>query len=384
MNLDYNSLLLSLGFAAAGLSAAMLIMWLSARQERFMLTWAVGVMCVMGSILAYSLYVQTPLVLWRTASTALFLIGISLIFAAADHFRNRRFDWRRGAIPLAVSSVLVIPLIMSPWDGLGFIAYNLAAAVLLIATGYEYFRSRAEAPVQLWSMAVLYAATGVSFGLCAVVLIAEGAYVIGQAPRNWAEDLSMIVSIAGITGVGALSLSLSQTRLARRHRHDAMTDAQTGLRNRRALFDAYRADRVAAETAIVVFDLDDFKDINDRFGHAVGDEVIIRFSDVLMHVARDTDIAARIGGEEFCLVINRTTAAVAGLVAERIREAFAREAVVVDGATLRCTVSAGVAYVARGGESLDSVMRRADEALYAAKRAGRNRVSFPRMAFAAA
>jgi diguanylate cyclase (GGDEF)-like protein len=233
-------------------------------------------------------------------------------------------------------------------------------------------------------MAVLYAATGVSFGLCAAVLIAEGAYVIGQAPRTWAEDLSLIVSIAGIRGVGALSLSLSQTRLARRHRHDAMTDAQTGLRNRRALFDAYRADRVAAETAIVVFDLDDFKDINDRFGHAVGDEVIIRFSDVLMHVARDTDIAARIGGEEFCLVINRTTAAVAGLVAERIREAFAREAVVVDGATLRCTVSAGVAYVARGGESLDSVMRRADEALYAAKRAGRNRVSFPRMAFAAA
>jgi diguanylate cyclase (GGDEF)-like protein len=109
-----------------------------------------------------------------------------------------------------------------------------------------------------------------------------------------------------MTGIGALSLALNQGRLARHHRRDALTDPLTGLLNRRALFDMHGNVPVGAFTAVVVFDLDNFKAINDEFGHAAGDEVLRVFAAELAGNLRQTDVAARMGGEEFALVLKRT------------------------------------------------------------------------------
>ena len=160
-----------------------------------------------------------------------------------------------------------------------------------------------------------------------------------------------MISIATLTGIGALSLALNQWRLAQNHRRDALTDAQTGLLNRRALFDAYS--EVAAETAVIVFDLDRFKGVNDKFGHAVGDEVLARFAAAIKRNVRDTDTAARLGGEEFAVLLPGATAETGAIIAERIRAGFAGEVVETDKGVLKCTVSAGVIFVAHGGQSLD-------------------------------
>lgn len=198
--------------------------------------------------------------------------------------------------------------------------------------------------------------------------------MLGHAPNNWAEELNLIVSIAALAGVGALSLALNQARLARSHRREARTDVLTGLLNRRALFDTFNDGDLPPFTSLVVFDLDDFKAINDTYGHALGDEVIRQFAATLRSEIRAIDTAARLGGEEFAVVLPRSRSETAVQVAERVRRAFGEASVATAKGALRCTVSAGVASAAAGGEPLSEVLRRADDALYVAKRNGRNRV----------
>ncbi|TIV65880.1 MAG: GGDEF domain-containing protein, partial [Mesorhizobium sp.] len=131
---------------------------------------------------------------------------------------------------------------------------------------------------------------------------------------------------------------------------------------------------VGAFMAVVVFDLDGFKAINDRFGHAAGDEVLKIFAEELSGNLRPTDVAARLGGEEFALVLKRTLPEMVEGTAEQIRMAFAARTIETETGRLNCTVSAGFALGSNEGVSFDKVLSAADKALYAAKRGGRNRV----------
>ena len=185
-----------------------------------------------------------------------------------------------------------------------------------------------------------------------MVLAWDGKLVLGHAPSNWAEELSLIIVIASMTGIGALSLALNQGRLARHHRHNALTDPLTGLLNRRALFDLHGDAPVGAFTAVVVFDLDNFKAINDEFGHATGDEVLKVFAKELAGNLRPADVAARMGGEEFALVLKRTLPETVEDTAERIRAAFAARRIETETGSLTCTVSAGFAFGSQGRHQL--------------------------------
>ena len=157
----------------------------------------------------------------------------------------------------------------------------------------------------------------------------------------------------------------------------ATTDALTGLCNRRQFFtlaerEWNRVQRYDRPLALLIFDIDSFKSINDRFGHEVGDNVLVRVAAVCREAKRDTDIVARVGGEEFALLLPETDLPSAGLFAERLRSACAKIYVLPDRRDLAITVSIGVAEVDPGMRGIEDAMRRADAALYAAKRAGRN------------
>ncbi|WP_292541460.1 GGDEF domain-containing protein, partial [Mesorhizobium sp.] len=131
---------------------------------------------------------------------------------------------------------------------------------------------------------------------------------------------------------------------------------------------------VGAFMAVVVFDLDGFKAINDEFGHAAGDAVLKVFAEELAANLQPTDAAARLGGEEFALVLKRTLPEKVEFAAERIRASFAARRIETETRPLSCTVSAGYAFGSQDGTSFDKVLSAADKALYAAKRSGRNRV----------
>jgi diguanylate cyclase (GGDEF)-like protein len=226
------------------------------------------------------------------------------------------------------------------------------------------------------SNAALYAVSAVSFVLCAAVLVSEQRWILTAQPRNWAEDINSIVLIVGITGIGAISLTLNQSRWARHHRSEAMTDALTGLLNRRALFSTMKSP-LEPGAAVIMFDLDHFKSINDQLGHAAGDAVLEGFAVLVRGELRPSDVAARLGGEEFCIVLRDLSKRSAAGVAERIRAGFEAARFPTERGIADTTLSAGVAISGVDGEPFETVLKRADDALYAAKAAGRNRVHAP-------
>jgi diguanylate cyclase (GGDEF)-like protein len=123
-------------------------------------------------------------------------------------------------------------------------------------------------------------------------------------------------------------------------------------------------------------DIDFFKRINDTHGHAIGDEAIQSVADCLRGVVRESDMAGRIGGEEFAIILPETNASEAYLLAERIREEVGRIIVNSEGNDVTFTVSLGVAQCNGDSNTLDKVMAKADHALYAAKESGRNKTSY--------
>jgi diguanylate cyclase (GGDEF)-like protein len=160
----------------------------------------------------------------------------------------------------------------------------------------------------------------------------------------------------------------------------ANSDPLTGLGNRRRFMEVLaleveRADRYGRQLSLVLLDLDRFKKVNDTWGHAAGDEVLKDAARVLRSVCREIDLPARLGGEELVLLLPETDGDGARIVAERVRERIqqARHDT-PDGRTFEVTASMGVASFGHGASTADALLRLADEALYAAKRGGRNRV----------
>lgn len=374
MMLDYHSLLLALGVSAACLMVTLFGTWYSRRTDSFLLTLVVALCLTVSGIFAYSSYTVEAGVVGASIAYTFLMGGFSTIYAASVQFRSGTQPWLMAAALTAAAATFGLPLMITGLDGLGFIVMNLATAVLLLETARQYWRARREAPGPLIGMAVLYAATAISFALCAAVLIDGQQWVLGHAPDNWAENLNIGVCIAGMTGIGALSLALHQWRMAAHHRHEAMTDALTGLLNRRALFEQHAHRTLNSSTAIIVFDIDRFKSINDQHGHAAGDQVLRLFAEDLLSGMKARNTVARLGGEEFVMILDGVLPGRAERIANDISRRFAAREISIGEAVLRCTVSAGVAVGAPVGQTFETVLSLADNALYEAKRAGRNRV----------
>lgn len=159
----------------------------------------------------------------------------------------------------------------------------------------------------------------------------------------------------------------------------ATTDALTGLHNRRYFderleVELARAQRSGKPLSLLMVDVDRFKGVNDTYGHLAGDRVLAAVGDVLEATVRTTDLAARFGGEEFCVLLPDTDAEGAAQLAERVRKALASHEMPVEGGVLRVTASLGVATWGVNGTCRETLIAAADQALYAAKEGGRNQV----------
>jgi diguanylate cyclase (GGDEF)-like protein len=175
-----------------------------------------------------------------------------------------------------------------------------------------------------------------------------------------------VVRLVAEIATSARTAILHRTQLA----HQATHDPLTGLRNRRGLDELLEGQR---SVAVLVCDIDRFKSINDRYGHEGGDRVLQRFGELLRSLARSTDVAVRLGGEEFCMVLPQTDRAGAMEAAERLRVAVQRQLtdIVAEGVT----VSIGVATTSEAVLDAKDLLATADRRMYGAKEAGRNRVS---------
>lgn len=202
--------------------------------------------------------------------------------------------------------------------------------------------------------------------------------MVGSNSLATALTLVAFIVLGGIIGL----LVLENLRLRRRLKEETVRDALTGLYNRKYLYqrleeETIRAQRYGTPLAFVMLDLDDFKRCNDSYGHLAGDMVLKKVAQGLLGSVRSVDIAGRFGGEEFAVILPQTGMQPALLVAERLREAIAQTAVLEqpEGGTLRLTVSVGVAVYPDSANSSGELIEEADQALYASKALGKNRVS---------
>ena len=198
---------------------------------------------------------------------------------------------------------------------------------------------------------------------------------------------AVIYVVAAFRAASALAASLTRSyqlthelAIARENaERQARTDELTGMRNRRAFYELgelamSQAARYGNSASLIVLDIDRFKVINDTWGHATGDETLRLVALIIERTIRTSDIAGRIGGEEFAILLPRSGAAEARATAERLRVAMAQAPLWHDQGEIHFTASFGVAEPGPGVDSLDRLLAEADKALYEAKAQGRNRV----------
>lgn len=181
-----------------------------------------------------------------------------------------------------------------------------------------------------------------------------------------AADRRRVVRLVAEIATSAQAAILHRAQLS----HLASHDPLTGLRNRRGLDELLDGQR---SVSVLVCDIDRFKQINDRYGHEGGDRVLQRFSELLLSMARSTDVAIRLGGEEFCMVLPQTDRRGALEAAERLRVTVQQQ--LTDIVAGGVTVSIGVASTADGVLEAKELLAAADRGMYRAKQAGRNQVS---------
>jgi diguanylate cyclase (GGDEF)-like protein len=177
-----------------------------------------------------------------------------------------------------------------------------------------------------------------------------------------------------------IGISLERAHLFQEVQSLALTDPLTGLQNRRSLFELgriefSRAQRMQRPFCCMMLDLDHFKQINDNYGHPLGDQVIQEFAKRCKSAVREIDLLGRYGGEELLIFLPETDSETAMLVAERLRASVERTPMKVSGEELNVTVSIGVSRKDENTLELETLIARADQAMYIAKHKGRNIVA---------
>ncbi len=290
----------------------------------------------------------------RLRPALIYTPAVAMLIGAAVFFFIRDQMNVRAAIYSATS---FIPLIMS---------------MHLLFTG---FRERLRAPARLASVAL---------GVISVLLLYQAAHsIVLEIGLLDSRNFSYVLFVAMYGGLNVLAtfgfLLMANERLHAEIERMATLDSLTEVFNRRtfvklAEVELARAERAGTKVSVVFLDMDRFKSINDTHGHAVGDRILLEFVGCTRGVLRRQDVFGRFGGEEFCLLLPETGLEEARMAAERVRLAIEKAVIRFDGLSLSCTVCAGVSGSEVHGPDFDRMLRGADEALYVAKRNGRNRV----------
>lgn len=189
------------------------------------------------------------------------------------------------------------------------------------------------------------------------------------------EELELLMTIAGSAAV-----ALENSQLYQAAREQSITDQLTGLGNYRLFHEVFsreieRSRRYSTPLSLIMIDSDSLKDINDTYGHAVGDMHLRHITKLMTTVSRKSDYVVRYAGDEFMIILPNTGGAEAMAMAERLRSRVEKTPFTVDGQELSATVSIGVASFPESGSDVETMLKSVDEAMYASKRVGRNRVT---------
>ena len=379
MSLDVNTLFMVTIYVEAILGLLLLFVWVQNTAIQAVAWWGFAHLIRAGSIVLFGMYGSAPDLITIDLANALLFTSFAVTWTGARVFDGRPAE----PVYLVTGAVLWLlicrlPVLADAIDMRSMIATGIITTYTWLSA-YEFWRGRSEALVSRWPAIFMLFAHGSLF-LLRTPLIAMLPWSVTNRVYGsvWLTVLSFEALLFTIS-IAFILLAMAKERTELRHRTAAMVDPLTGIANRRSFMQdaAQLAKRHTANprpTAVLLIDLDHFKSINDRFGHALGDRALEVFAFTARQSVRSTDLLGRLGGEEFAAVLADTSRDKAMMVAERIRASFAQAALEVDNRPVGATVSIGLVHCQDPVLDVHELLAQADQALYCAKENGRNRV----------
>jgi diguanylate cyclase (GGDEF)-like protein len=379
MNLDVNTLFMVTIYVEAILGLLLLFAWVQNTSIRAVAWWGFAHLLRAASVVLFGMYGNVPDLVSIDLANALLFTAFAVTWTGA-----RVFDGRPAEPVYMVTGAVLwllicrLPILNEAVDARVLIASGIITAYTWL-TAFEFWRGRDEQLVSRWPAIFMLFAHGALFLLRTPLVAVLPWSVTNQVYGSvWLTVLSFEALLFTIS-IAFILLAMAKERTELRHRTAAMVDPLTGIANRRSFLQeaaliAKRHNSDPRPTAVLVIDLDHFKSINDRFGHALGDRVLEIFSETARQSTRTTDLIGRLGGEEFAAMLYDTGREKAVMVAERIRESFAQATLEVESRPVCATVSIGLVHCQEAVVDVPLLLAQADQALYYAKERGRNRV----------
>lgn len=379
--LDIPTLFFILSAASCCICVSLLLTWWSSRRELCLLSWAAAFGLAIVTMILVALRHRLPHVLSVTVADAVLLVSFGSLWLGYRQFTGRSHPRDRWVAGAGAFVWLSIASVSSIFDDMN------ARAAILSGIEFVYFLFIISDLVRHYSKEPLP-----SLGLTTVLIGAHAAmqiYWVASSimapidpnivvlPNSLSMGLRFTESSTFVVFLGLLQLVLIGQRSERRYRIVAETDSLTGLANRGHFFSRIDPALVDGDErgALILFDIDHFKTINDTYGHPTGDRALSAFAAILATAASGNGTAARIGGEEFALFLPNALTDGAVEVADRVRRMTADLRVAIPAGTVGMTVSCGVAGVGEAGPGVQALHAAADRALYAAKSGGRDQVA---------
>jgi|SRR5579862_981330 len=374
MALDLPTLMVMQSFALASAGAVLLFAWLQNRTvSALALAGSANVIAAAG-ILSLMLGVALHQPIWSAVGGGLLPLQSGLIWKAA-----RNIDSKPAPLVVAVLGPIVAGLAGGLLHAPGATLSLAVGAAFSLAIAATLWANRQERLTARWPLIILSTVHG------AALLVGMYSTVFGSTGQDAVPALTSMFgfiyfeSIVFTLGISVFILALIKERNEVASITAARTDSLTGIANRATFLASAervleRCRRDNAPVSVIMFDLDRFKAINDKYGHAVGDAVIRKFCEITAAALRPNDVFGRMGGEEFAVVLPGSSTEATCVRADRIRSAFAESCRLVRNYQVNATVSGGVSASATAEETLAALLERSDGALYDAKTEGRNRI----------
>jgi len=377
MNLDLPTLMVMQSFALACAGAVLLIIWSQQRKTPVLAPWGAANVIAAAGILSMMFGITLRQPAWPIIGGILMIFQAGLMWKAVRNFASKSAPLVLVFLgPAVVGLANLVPALQG---GAGASLSLFVGAAYFLAAATALWLDREERLVARWPLIIL---TSVQAGF---YLIGACSTLIGATSQDGVPSIMSLYgliyfeSIIFALGSSVFIFALVKERNEAAVRMAARTDSLTGIANRATFMESAgrvleRCQRDSAPIAVMMFDLDRFKTINDRYGHAVGDAVLRKFCEIVTAALRPNDVFGRIGGEEFAVVLQGSSIEAAYARAERIRAAFAEGCRFIRNHQVNATVSGGVSVNVNAEQTLDALLECSDVALYVAKAEGRNRI----------
>lgn len=371
----------SMVFASLALTIIFFIAWKTLGDRPYMLSWSVAFLAATCQWFLHLIAEFFPHfdVYWLAVNglaMILITLGIRGHCQRTDYPHLPQNLWPYSVVLYAI---IVWTTIVSPHTGVRMMVVPTSACAALLLSAVIIIRHREQPRPAEWAAAISMVIFGITQGIAAGMAAMQGT-AGDPAYLNLYLHFNFLTLPAGFMTMGMFVILMCASDLSEQMKRIAVRDQLTGLLNRRGLGEQGAAAfatsrRTGSPVSVIMTDIDRFKSINDKFGHSLGDDALVHFANLLLELRRVNDVIARVGGEEFAIVLQNTDLKNAMRIADSLCAKTASSSMSVGGEKLLMTASFGVATISDSDSCLSDIIVRADKALYGSKRAGRNQIS---------